>query len=66
MGKIKMKTHKSLAKRFKVTGTGKLMHWKAGKSHLLRKKSSKRRRRLSQTKILTGRTALKFKKVLET
>lgn len=66
MGKMKMKTHKSLAKRFKVTGTGKLMHWKAGKSHLLRRKSSKRRRRLSQTKILTGRMALKFKKVLKT
>ncbi|HRA20636.1 MAG TPA: 50S ribosomal protein L35, partial [Anaerolineae bacterium] len=33
----KMKTHKSTAKRFKVTGTGKLMRTKIGKSHLRRK-----------------------------
>jgi large subunit ribosomal protein L35 len=40
----KMKTHKTTAKRFKVTGTGKLMRTKIGKSHLRRKKASRVRR----------------------
>jgi large subunit ribosomal protein L35 len=40
----KMKTHKSTAKRFKVTGTGKLLRTKIGKSHLRRKKPSRVRR----------------------
>jgi large subunit ribosomal protein L35 len=40
----KIKTHKSTAKRFKVTGTGKLMRMKIGKSHLRRKKKSRTRR----------------------
>ena len=34
----KMKTHKGAARRFKITGTGKLMRTKGGKSHLRRKK----------------------------
>ena len=37
----KMKTHKATAKRFKYTGTGKLMRTKIGKSHLRRKKSKR-------------------------
>ena len=40
----KMKTHKSTQKRFKVTGTGKLMRTKIGKSHLRRKKSARVKR----------------------
>lgn len=48
----KMKTNRSAAKRFKVTATGKIMHRKSGKSHLLRKKSSKRKRSLSKPKEL--------------
>jgi large subunit ribosomal protein L35 len=40
----KIKTHKSTAKRFKVTGTGKLMRPKIGKSHLRRRKPSRVRR----------------------
>lgn len=46
----KMKTHKSTAKRFKYTGSGKLMRTKIGKSHLRRKKS-KRVKRLFDTMI---------------
>ena len=42
----KMKTSKSAAKRFKVTGTGKLKRSKAYKQHILTKKSTKRKRRL--------------------
>ncbi len=36
-GKYKIKTHKATAKRFRVTGTGKLMRTKIGKSHLRRR-----------------------------
>jgi len=35
----KMKTHSSAKKRFKVTGSGKVKRFQAGKRHLLRKKS---------------------------
>ena len=42
----KMKTHKGAAKRFKVTGTGKVRRNKAGKSHILTKKTSKTKRNL--------------------
>lgn len=42
-----MKTHKTAAKRFKVTGTGKLMRRNARKGHLMMNKSGSRRRRLS-------------------
>ncbi|KAJ0817252.1 putative ribosomal protein L35 [Helianthus annuus] len=45
----KMKTHKASAKRFRVTGTGKIVRRRAGKQHLLRKKNAKRRNRLSKT-----------------
>ncbi|XP_076943595.1 large ribosomal subunit protein bL35c-like [Bidens hawaiensis] len=44
----KMKTHKASAKRFRVTGTGKIVRRRAGKQHLLRKKNAKRRNRLSK------------------
>lgn len=44
-GKYKLKTHKATAKRFRLTGTGKLVRTKAGKSHL-RRRTSKRSKRL--------------------
>jgi len=44
----KMKTNKSVAKRFSVTGTGKLKHPRTNKQHILEKKSPKRKRRLRQ------------------
>ena len=40
----KIKTHKATAKRFKYTGSGKLMRTKIGKSHLRRKKSKRVKR----------------------
>jgi large subunit ribosomal protein L35 len=43
----KMKTHSSAKKRFKRTGSGKLMRMQANTSHLMRKKSKKRKKRLS-------------------
>ena len=42
----KMKTHKGAKKRFSLTGTGKVKRNKAFKSHILTKKSSKRKRNL--------------------
>ena len=42
----KMKTHKGTAKRFRRTGTGKIMRAKAFKSHILTKKTTKRTRNL--------------------
>jgi large subunit ribosomal protein L35 len=44
----KMKTHKATAKRFKYTGSGKLMRTKIGKSHLRRKKSKRVKRLFSK------------------
>ena len=50
----KMKTHKGTAKRFRKTGTGKIMRAKAFKSHILTKKSPKRIRGFRQETELTG------------
>ena len=44
----KMKTHSRAKKTFKVTGTGKIRRYQAFKSHLLTKKSTKRKRHLRQ------------------
>ena len=49
----KMKTHKGTAKRFRVTGTGKIMRGKAYKSHILTKKSQKRKRNFRKEAELT-------------
>lgn len=49
----KMKTHKGSAKRFRRTGTGKIMHAKAFKSHILTKKSQKRIRGFRKEAELT-------------
>ena len=50
----KMKTHRGAAKRFKVTGTGKILRRKAFRAHLLEKKSSRRTRRLGRVAEVTG------------
>ena len=48
----KMKTHRGSAKRFRVTGTGKIVRAKAYKSHILTKKSPKRKRNFRQETIV--------------
>ena len=48
----KMKTHRAAAKRYKVTGTGKITRRKAFGKHILTKKSSERKRRLSHMEEL--------------
>jgi large subunit ribosomal protein L35 len=45
----KMKTHKTAAKRFKVTGSGKILRVKIGKSHLRRKKAPRVARSFDKT-----------------
>jgi large subunit ribosomal protein L35 len=45
----KLKTRRSLKRRFRVTGTGKIMRAKIGKSHLRRKKAKRTKRTYSQT-----------------
>ncbi|HEV2179197.1 MAG TPA: 50S ribosomal protein L35 [Gemmatimonadaceae bacterium] len=54
----KMKTHRGAAKRFKKTGSGKIRRYKAYKSHILTKKTSKRKRRLRRAGLIatTGDT----------
>ncbi len=48
----KMKTHKGAKKRFSITGTGKVKRMKAFKSHILTKKSPKRKRKLRQSTLI--------------
>lgn len=51
----KMKTHRGTAKRFRVTGSGKIMRAKAYKSHILAKKSQKRKRNFrKETEVTTA------------
>jgi len=60
----KMKTHKGAAKRFKVTGSGKVRRYKAFKSHILTKKTSKRKRRLRQGGLVATNGEVKHVKRL--
>jgi large subunit ribosomal protein L35 len=50
----KNKTHKGTSKRIRVTGGGKVLREKAGKRHILEKKSSKLTRRLTGTTEVAG------------
>lgn len=57
----KLKTSKSIDKRFKITSTGKLLRHKASHSHLLQKKSSKRKQQLKQIGFVKKQDLLNFK-----
>jgi large subunit ribosomal protein L35 len=62
----KMKTHTGAAKRFKVTGTGKVKRMKAFKSHILTKKTSKRKRNLRRaTTVGTNGEAKNIKRLIQ-
>lgn len=56
----KMKTNRAAAKRFKITGSGKIKRAKACKNHLLTKKSRDRKRRLRQGGLVS---AADFKRI---
>ena len=60
----KQKTHSGAKKRFKVTGTGKLLREHAGKRHLLERKPSKLTRRLTGTVEVAPADVKKMKKLL--
>jgi len=46
------KTRKAVAKRFKITGTGKILRTRAGRRHLLECKSAKRKRQLGKLAVV--------------
>ncbi len=60
----KMKTHRGAAKRFKLTGTGKLQRRKAGMNHILEKKATKRTRRLKREAEITGGDKARIERLL--
>jgi large subunit ribosomal protein L35 len=61
----KMKTNKSLMKRFKVTGTGKVMRKKCGKSHRMVSFTGKRVRQLRGTSLVQGLRAKKIIRAMQ-
>jgi large subunit ribosomal protein L35 len=60
----KMKTNKAAAKRFRVTGTGKVMRRKAYKSHILTKKNADRKRQLGQPALVDVTNLKTIKRLL--
>ena len=60
----KMKTNRAAAKRFKVTGTGKLKRSKAYKRHILTKKTTKTKRNLRKAAIVDATNVKAMKKIL--
>jgi len=60
----KLQTHRGLAKRVKVTGTGKLKRSKAYHSHLLSSKTPKQKRRLSKSDTIHPSDAKKMKSLI--
>ena len=60
----KTKTHSGAKKRFKVTGTGKILRRPAMRSHNLETKSAKRKRGFRKNRLATGADTNKIKKML--
>ena len=61
----KLKTKKGVAKRFKITGTGKVKHFGSGGGHLLSKKSNARKKRIKKSSLLKNKGDVKtIKKLL--
>ena len=60
----KAKTNKSLAKRFKLTGGGKLLRRKQGRRHILTKKSSKKKRELARPALVNDSFVDKYKRMI--
>jgi large subunit ribosomal protein L35 len=60
----KMKTHRGAAKRVKKTGTGKLKRMRAFKSHILTKKTQKRKRRLRKPDLVAKGDGKRLNKLL--
>lgn len=60
----KMKTHSGSAKRFSLTGTGKLKRNKANKQHILTKKRTKRKRSLRQHDLVSSDDVPRVRRLL--
>jgi large subunit ribosomal protein L35 len=60
----KAKTHSGASKRFRLTGTGKIVRQKANKRHLLEHKASKRTRRLDGRTAVAANDTSRVKKML--
>lgn len=60
----KQKTHSGAKDRFRVTKTGKVLHRRMNRNHILEKKSSKRKRRLARDGQLDGGDARQIKNLL--
>ncbi|MDO8885549.1 50S ribosomal protein L35 [Candidatus Oleimmundimicrobium sp.] len=60
----KMKTHKGTAKRFRLTGSGKIVRRRSNKGHILEKKSPKRKRKLGQKTLVDVADTKRIKKLL--
>jgi len=60
----KLKTHRGAAKRFNLTKTGKVKRAKAFKSHILTKKSTKRKRNLRKTAYASSANEAVIKKLI--
>ena len=60
----KLKTNSSLKRRFRVTGTGKIMRSKMGKSHLRRRKTKRTKRSYSRDFVLSDADQRRIKTVL--
>jgi len=60
----KMKSHSGAKKRFRVTGSGKVRGRHGNTSHILEKKSAKRKRRLSNPAVISDSDAPRIKRML--
>ena len=60
----KTKSHSGASKRFRRTGTGKIVRQKAGRRHLLEHKSTKRTRRLDGRTVVSANDTKRVKKLL--
>ena len=60
----KMKTNKQAARRFKITGTGRVLRAKGGKSHLRRKKSARTRRMFDKMMEVNAADRKRIKRLL--
>lgn len=60
----KQKSHRGAAKRFKVTAGGKVLRGHSMRSHILTKKTTKRKRKLRQTTVVKGKFARNLKEML--
>jgi large subunit ribosomal protein L35 len=58
------KTNKSIAKRFKITGTGKILRRRPGGGHLRRKKSTKQRRKNRQDQSVSKGTYMRLRQAV--